>query len=154
MSESFDLLDPTNFVAGTVGPAGERIFFLQGSSATELVSLKLEKGQVQGLASGMAELLDKLDAPEDSIPPTELVEPVMAAWTVGRLGIGVDEEGERVVVVANELVDDEEDGEGNVEEAEARFHLSYERARGFVAQALFLVEYGRDFGRQNGHRPH
>ena len=152
MSESFDLLDPTNFVAGTVGEPGERIFFLQGTDLTTLVSLKLEKGQVQGLASGMAEVLDRMDDTEaDSAAPSELVEPVMAAWTIGQLGIGVDEDGGRIVVVANELVDDEEqEDEGGT----ARFHLSYAQARGFQAHALFLVEYGRDFGRQNGHRPH
>lgn len=150
MSESFDLPDPTNFVAGTVGEPGERIFFIQGADATDLVSLKLEKGQVQGLASGIAELLERLDTEGTPTPPSQLVEPVMAAWTVGALGIGVDEDGERIVVVAEEIteLDDEEEG------ASARFHLSYSQARGFVDQALFLVEYGRDFGRQNGHRPH
>lgn len=149
MSESFDLLDPTNFVAGTVGEPGERIFFIQGADPTDLVSLKLEKGQVQGLASGMAELLERLEADETATPPSTLVEPVMAAWTLGGLGIGLDEEGERIVVVAEELVEiDDEEG------ATARFHLTYSQARGFIEHALFLVEYGRDFGRQNGHRPH
>jgi hypothetical protein len=27
------------------------------------------------------------------------------------------------------------------------------QAKAFVDQALFLMEYGRDFGRQNGHKP-
>ena len=48
MNESFDLLDPTNFVAGTVGDPGERIFFIQGADATDLVSLKLEKVRFRG----------------------------------------------------------------------------------------------------------
>ena len=101
MSESFDLLNPTNFVAGTVGQPGERIFFIQGQDATDLVSLKLEKQQVQGLASGIAAVLDDMDAADDSVAPGELVEPVMAAWTIGGLGLGVDEDNDRVVVVAN-----------------------------------------------------
>ncbi|MDG2263363.1 MAG: DUF3090 family protein [Actinomycetota bacterium] len=149
MSESFDLLDPTNFVAGTVGEPGDRIFFIQGADTTDLVSLKLEKGQVQGLASGMAELLDRLDVDKTASPPSTLIEPVMAAWTVGGLGIGLDEEGQRVVVVADEIIENDEQ-----EAATARFHLTYSQARGFIEHSLFLVEYGRDFGRQNGHRPH
>ena len=149
MSESFDLLGPTNFVAGTVGEPGSRIFFLQANDETTLVSLKAEKGQVQALASGMAEVLDADEGEHgDQVRPTDLIEPVLAAWTVGSLGIGVDEANQRVVVLATEL--DEEDDDP----ATARFHLTYAQARGFINQALFLVEYGRDFGRQNGHRKH
>ena len=57
-----------------------------------------------------------------------------------------------MTINTNSLLDDDDDPEA--EGAEARFHLTYEQARGFVGHALFLVEYGRDFGRQNGHRPH
>lgn len=149
MSESFDLLDPTNVVAGTVGGPGERIFFLQAHDASQLVTLKLEKGQVQALASGIAEVLDDVGDESDPIRPTEMVEPVMAAWTIAGLGIGVDPDAQRVVIIAEELVDDE-DGES----ASAHLHLGHGEARGFVAHALALIDFGRDFGRQNGHRPH
>lgn len=149
MSESFDLLDPTNVVAGTIGAPGERIFFIQAHDASDLVTLKLEKGQVQALASGIAEVLDDLGDETAPVRPTEMIEPVMAAWTVGGLGIGIDQEADRVVVLAEELVDEEDD-----EPARAHFHLGYGQARGFVAHALSLIDLGRDFGRQNGHHPH
>jgi len=160
VSESFELLDPTNVVAGTVGEPGDRIFFLQAQDLTTLVTLKLEKGQIQALASGISSVLEDTDDSSDPIRPTDMVEPVMAAWTVAGLGLGIDPEGGRVVIVAEELVDDlnsDDDGnqgdDGN-EGATARFHMSYGAARGFAAYALSLIDYGRDFGRQNGHRPH
>jgi len=162
VSESFDLMAVDNFVAGTVGEPGERIFYLQAKHDTTVVSLKLEKGQVQALASGMADVLVDRDGAErdgaerdgaerdadEPVRPSEMTEPVVAAWTVGMLGIGIDEDNNRLVVLANEVEEDDE-SDANT----ARFHLTFPQARGFVEHALFLVEYGRDFGRQNGHRP-
>ena len=147
MSESFDLVGPVNFVAGAVGEPGERTFYLQANDETTLVSLKVEKGQVHALASGIAEVLGEPAADETPFVPTELIEPVSSAWTIGGLGIGVDEANDRLVVVANEL------NEESDEPATARFHLTHSQARGFMDHALLLVEYGRNFGRQNGHRP-
>ncbi len=146
MSESFELLNTTNVVAGTVGAPGERIFFLQARDEMTLVSVKLEKGQVQALASGLRELLAQSGDESSPLKPADLVEPVMAAWTVASLGVGVDEEAGRLVMLAEELV------EGDDEGATCRFHMSFAQARGFAGHALLLVEYGRDFGRQNGHR--
>ncbi|HET8600617.1 MAG TPA: DUF3090 family protein, partial [Segeticoccus sp.] len=37
---------PERFVAGTVGPPGQRTFFLQASSGRRLTSVSLEKQQV------------------------------------------------------------------------------------------------------------
>lgn len=146
MSESFDLTSLDNFVAGTVGEPGERTFYLQGRDDTTLVSLKLEKGQVQALASGIADVLVDRDE-DEAIRPSDMAEPVVEAWAVGMLGIGIDEDNNRLVVLLNEIQEDDADV------STARFHLTFPQARGFVEHALFLVEYGRDFGRQNGHRP-
>ena len=58
MNDSFELRNPDNFVAGVVGEPGERIFFLQVSEENLLVTMKVEKGQVQSLASYLADVLD------------------------------------------------------------------------------------------------
>ena len=42
--------DTDAFTAGTTGPQGRRVFFLQARRAGQVVSLKLEKQQVAGLA--------------------------------------------------------------------------------------------------------
>lgn len=144
--ESFDLLEVRSFTAGTVGPAGERVFYLQALTDVETVSVRLEKGQVQALATAIDQLLDDVGADTESTRPADLVEPVTELWTVAALGVGWDAEDERLVVVAQELVEDDEPAEG-------RIHLRADQARGFVDHAVFLVEYGRDFGRQNGHKP-
>lgn len=164
MSDDFDLRNPDTFVAGTVGPAGQRIFFLQATEAGHVVSLKLEKGQVWALANLLSELIEGESYEGPAAAFGELVEPVTAAWTVGRLATGMDTEGKVIVVIADEIDDDDDDddagasGEMSPEDDErtggrARFHLDYAMALGFAQQALLLVEEGRDFGMRNGHRP-
>lgn len=165
MSDDFDLRNPDTFLAGTVGPPGQRIFFLQASEAGHVVSLKLEKGQVWALANLLSELLEGESYEGPAAASGELVEPVTAAWTVGRLATGMDTDGKVIVVIADEIDDDDdaEDDTGAAGEmpaaddertgGRARFHLDYATALGFAQQAMLLVEEGRDFGMRNGHRP-
>ena len=55
---SFD--PPERFVAGTVGPPGQRTFFLQARAGARVTSVALEKQQVSVLAERIDELLDEL----------------------------------------------------------------------------------------------
>ena len=166
MTDDFDLRNPDTFVAGTVGPPGQRIFFLQATEAGHVVSLKLEKGQVWALANLLSELLEGESYEGPAAAFGELVEPVTAAWTVGRLATGMDTEGKVIVVIADEIDDDDDDPDDGTDAAaeipdpdeertggRARIHLDYATALGFAQQALLLVEEGRDFGMRNGHRP-
>ncbi|MDG2112053.1 MAG: DUF3090 family protein [Actinomycetota bacterium] len=155
MSDSFELRNPDNFVAGTVGEPGERIFFIQAVEENLVVTLKCEKGQVQALASYLAEVLEDRGLDPQPTPVTNMSEPPIAAWTIGGLAIGVEPNNDAIVVIAQELADDfgDESPDDGPDPADAHIHLTPGQAKGFIAQALFLVEYGRDFGRQNGHRP-
>src|SRR5437764_7193347 len=56
----FEFDPPDRFVAGTVGQPGERTFYLQASGAGRLISVALEKIQVQALAEKIDELLDEV----------------------------------------------------------------------------------------------
>ena len=64
MSESFEIPDVDHFTAGTVGPPGQRVFYLQASSGTRVFTLRLEKTQVAALCRYFDELLADL-------PPVE-----------------------------------------------------------------------------------
>ena len=66
---------PDRFVAGTVGAPGQRTFFRQARSGVRLVSVALEKQQVQILGERVAELLQEVHAAEPSVEmPTEITE--------------------------------------------------------------------------------
>jgi uncharacterized repeat protein (TIGR03847 family) len=145
MSE-FDLADVDRFTAGTVGPPGQRVFFLQAVAGTEVVSLQLEKGQVGALAQYLAELLHDLPSPTDDEVPTELelVEPVQPQWIVGQLGVVFDEGRDRMVVRADELALEEDDETGDETTlGMARFALTRGQVQAFVVRATLLVSSGR-----------
>lgn len=153
MSSSFDLPDVDRFAAGAEGPPGGRVFYLQAATGGQVVTLRLEKAQVAALAGYLAELLADLPtpSPEDIPEQTELVEPVVAEWVVGQLGVAFDESRDRMVIRADELALDDDDDDAGGAGAEvavggggsAQFSLTRPQVAGFVVQAASLVAAGR-----------
>jgi uncharacterized repeat protein (TIGR03847 family) len=140
VSASFDFASPDHFTAGAVGPAGQRVFYLQGRQGRKLATLKSEKEQVRALATYLAGLLQKLPETREKRPRSlALLEPVEEAWTVGSITVGYDEARQHIVVVANELMEDEAGGEP----ASARFSITRAQAAGFVERAEALMQAGR-----------
>jgi uncharacterized repeat protein (TIGR03847 family) len=99
---------PDRFVAGTIGEPGQRTFFLQARKASQVVSVVLEKVQVQVLAERLDQLLDELEnhgvreatadaAPTDNGP---LDEPLIEAFRATTLTLGWDADAGRVLVEA------------------------------------------------------
>jgi uncharacterized repeat protein (TIGR03847 family) len=124
MSDSFDFSTPDLFTAGTIGPLGQRVFYLQAREGDALVTLKCEKEQVRVLGEYLERLLERLSAP-GAVPAGDLalVEPVTPAWVVGSIGVGYDEAADRVVLVIEEVGEQEEEqaeesGPGEEEEKE------------------------------------
>ena len=141
MSDSYSFDEVEFFTVGTLGPRGERVFYLQGRGDGQLVSLKLEKQQVSALADYLDQVLD--DLPETTLgpPPPDLSlrEPVVSSWTVGALGVAYAGEEDLVVLLAEELVGDEEVDEP----AQARFALRREQVIGLIERARDIVSAGR-----------
>ncbi|MDA8062699.1 MAG: DUF3090 family protein [Actinomycetota bacterium] len=166
MSSSFELGDADRLTVGTVGEPGHRVFYLQAGEAGRTVTLKVEKQQVAVLAQAVAELLSDLPAPEAVPAASELLPPIDAAWAVGAMQLAYDQDADRLVLVAQELVaeDDADPDDAGV----ARLRFTREQAAALVARSQELVEAGRppcpwcghplDPGghscpRTNGHRP-
>ena len=145
MGASFELADVDRFTATAVGPPGGRVFYLQGVAAGQVVTLRLEKAQVAALAGYLAELLADLPTPSPDELPNELdpIEPLVAEWVVGQLGVAFDESRDRLVIRADEVVPDdaEEGGEGG--HGSARFALTRPQVAAFVVHAAGLVAAGR-----------
>lgn len=100
---------PERFVAGTVGPPGERTFYLQARGGGRLVSVVLEKVQVTLLAEKLEELLAEahqrfsLELPGPSTNPPDndpLDSPVDEEFRVGTLGLAFDVEDNSVIIEA------------------------------------------------------
>jgi len=139
MSESFEFVAPDHFTAGAVGPQGQRVFYLQSREKGRLVTLKSEKEQVRALAQYLAGLLDKLPGIGGVTPKDlSLLEPVDAAWVVASIAVGYDEARDRILVVANELLEDEEG-----DAASARLLITRAQAAAFVQQTDVLMQASR-----------
>ena len=162
MSESHDFDAVDRITVGTVGPTGQRTFFLQARQGSELLTLKLEKQQVAALAQYLGKLLADLDPPEALLDDLELEEPCEPDWVIGTLGLTYDEDADRVLLVAEEAVEEDE------EAAMARFVATREQVAAVATKGVRLVEAGRPpcplcgypldpqghtCPRTNGHRP-
>jgi uncharacterized repeat protein (TIGR03847 family) len=173
VSSSFDLSEVDRFTAGAVGPPGARVFYLQAVAGTQVVTLRLEKAQVAAMAQYLSEMLVDLatPAPEEVPGDLELVEPVVAEWVVGQLGVVFDDTRDRLLIRADEVgeLDEEGDPIPDPDGGVARFTLTRGQVVGFVVRAATLVAAGRPpcplCGRPldpeghvciktNGHKPH
>lgn len=152
MSESFDLDALDKITVGTVGPVGQRTFYLQARSGPQVVTLKVEKQQVQALSRSLGTMLADLPRPGHLPEDLELEEPVEAAWVVGTMQLGYDTSLDRVVLVAEEAVFvdvDEEDDDADLdslagpEVATARFAATREQVSALAIRGTSLVEAGR-----------
>jgi uncharacterized repeat protein (TIGR03847 family) len=157
-----DLDAPDDFTVGTVGPVGERVFMLQCRQGGHQLTLKIEKQQVAVLASYLARIVREVGRPGALPENVAFNEDEDPAWVIGTIGVSFDEGTQRIVVVAEELVPEDEDS------SVARFSLTLEQAGAFAIVATGLVEAGRPpcplcglpldpsghaCPRTNGHRP-
>jgi uncharacterized repeat protein (TIGR03847 family) len=114
-------LNPVSRITtGAVGPPGKRVFYIQARKESRLVSLIIEKHQIQSLAIGLEEFLEELagrlpDLPEASAEydsaKMELEEPLNPMFRVGQIGLGYDEESDRLVLIARQLETEDEGSE-------------------------------------------
>lgn len=123
-------LDPVDRVtADAVGPPGQRTFFLQGRKGDQLVTVVVEKQQVQLLAASVVEILSRLGMETGQGPPDEamgLEEPLVPEWRAGRLSIGYQEERDLLLLEAEELVAEESGAGESAEEEDPLAELGVE----------------------------
>jgi conserved hypothetical protein len=161
----YDFGVPDRFVAGTVGQPGHRTFFLQARKGSALVSVVVEKVQVQVLAERLALLLAEVSrrgaqVPEALAPSDDdtapLGEPLAEAFRVGTMTLGWDPQREQVVIEARaqqeaDEDEDEDDAPPTLEFDDSdpdgpdlvRVRLTPLAARAFMERSLRMVAAGR-----------
>lgn len=154
---------PERFVAGTVGPPGQRTFFLQARSGARVTSVALEKQQVSVLAERIDELLDELirnGEGESTIPAVSpvalddngpLEQPIVEEFRAGTMTLAWDATDERIVVevfpYAEESVVEPGTPEEEIDDPEPEellvVRLPAGLARAFSKRAQAVVSAGR-----------
>jgi uncharacterized repeat protein (TIGR03847 family) len=132
---------PDRFVSGTVGPPGDRTFFIQARAGSRITSVALEKEQVAVLADRLDDLLDQVAQEADAVAPdtAPLDQPIEQEFRVGTMTLAWDEDAKAVVVEAFAATESED--------AEAEevliVQLPPTMARGFSERAKLVVASGR-----------
>ncbi len=137
--------DPADlFTVGTLGQPGQRTFILQAGRGIEYVSMVCEKEQVAALGEGLLSMLDQIEdllqreASGGAVGNAfELVEPVIPVWRIAQIGVGYDDDADRLIIVVQEMTDEIEDAELG------RFTIGRAYAEAFALHALNVVSAGR-----------
>ncbi|GAB4312364.1 MAG: DUF3090 domain-containing protein [Phototrophicales bacterium] len=153
-------LNPVDFITiGTVGPKGKRVFYLQAASGDQLVSLIIEKEQSWALSEAIRELIDDIEKRLGDYPPTiqmdmELRDPIEPLFRISQMGLGYDEDLDKVVLVAqalrvpdadNPLLNPQDDTPDIV-----RMWCSRAQMRALSEHTITVVRSGRADPKQNG----
>ena len=109
-----DLGSVDRITAGTIGEPGSRTFYLQARARDQLVTVVVEKQQVQLLSASILELLADLEL-ETGVGPSDdelgLEDPVDPMWRAGRLSIGYDHDRQLFVLEIEESLPETEGDE-------------------------------------------
>ena len=156
-----DFDPPSRFVVGTVGPPGQRTFFLQASEGRRLVSLSCEKEQVAILADKVGDLLDQFTTvPADPPGPEDLdplSTPIEDEFRISTMSLAWDTVRGVIVIEAFDSdpteVDPAADAAGAGDTGDTtevasdrlavRVVLTPAQARAFARRATSLVTAGR-----------
>ncbi|MFS3129139.1 DUF3090 domain-containing protein [Nocardioides sp. Bht2] len=163
MASVVHLFDPPDrFIVGTVGEPGQRAFFLQARSARRLVTVAIEKQQVELLAQRLDNMLDNLmnDEGTKSLIPAvapvlledngPLEQPIEVEFRVGTMTLSWDTRDDQVIIEVfphDPDFDPEAELEDDLDgEADEVFLVRFApgAARAFVKRAETVVGAGRD----------
>ena len=142
-------LDPvTHITAGAVGQPGHRTFFVQAERRGERIDLLCEKEQVQALADAIDEMAQNLEQEFGLTRHTDLAvddaamtikEPVDPLFRVGAMGLGYDANRDRILLVAQEALGEEEERDPR----EVRFFATRAQMEALSSHARDVVGQGR-----------
>jgi uncharacterized repeat protein (TIGR03847 family) len=99
--------------AGAVGEPGQRVFYVQARKGIDILTLRAEKEHVDALAKAVEHLLDNLGEKDPKLVTTDdmlvtdmqLEDPLETTFYVSQMGLGYDEERDRVVLVVQGQTD-------------------------------------------------
>ncbi len=159
--------DPvTHITADALGRPGHRSFYIQAVRGLDRITLLCEKEQVQALAEAIDEMLDNLEKQYSLMREKDLVveeasmlieEPVEPLFRVGSMGLGYDENRDRILLVVQELLAEDE----KRDPLEVRLFASRVQMQALGAHAREIIQRGRSpeqrtlqieaYVRRNGH---
>lgn len=151
---SIDLNPVTHITTDAIGEPGKRVFYLQGWKDETVVSLIIEKFQLQHLAVGVEQFLSEINQRVPMLTPASadydedkmhILPPVEALFRVSELGLSYEEKEDLVGLIARETPKDSEE-----EGSEVRFWCSRSQIRALTHWGMEMANRGRPLCEQCG----
>ena len=118
-----DLNPVTHVTTDAIGQPGQRVFYIQGRTDEQIVTVIVEKVQIQTLALGVEDFLNEIQQRYPDLPPAttgydeammHIQPPVDPLFRVGELGLAYEADNDQAVLVVREI--QASDVEGNEED--------------------------------------
>lgn len=148
---------PDRFVAGTVGQPGERTFFIQAQQGSRLISVSLEKTQVQALAERLVYMLKEIKQSDPTVVIQRVVKddkplasPIEEEFRVGIIGLAFDSEAHKIQIDLQAVSENESEEPEFIDVDDLssdqdilRVHVTPGEADAFAKRAISVVGAGR-----------
>lgn len=157
MSRTVIELDPvTHITTDAIGQPGHRVFYLQASQDSQVVTLLVEKIQVQSMALGIEQLIQDLkerfpDLPEVKSDYIErnmhILPPVNPLFRAGEINLTYDSDRDLSCLIITEILTDEIEPENA---REVRLWSTRSQLAALAAWGLEVASHGRPLCPQCG----
>ncbi|HNS62974.1 MAG TPA: DUF3090 domain-containing protein [Anaerolineaceae bacterium] len=107
-------LDPVlHITADAIGQPGQRVFYIQGQSSETVITLLVEKIQLQSLVTGIQQFLKEIEEKFPQQAPMDggfdemgmhIQPPVDPLFRVGEMGLAYDAERDRLCLILKEII--------------------------------------------------
>ena len=156
MAEPTDIKPVSHITADAIGPAGQRVFYLQAQKEARTITLVAEKFQIQSLSIGIEQFLAEInekfphlsEAVSDySEEAMQIHPPVDPIFRVGELALGYDVEDDLVILVTKEVI---EEGQSEDDVRVIRMWCTRSQLRALALWGMEIVSRGRPLCPQCG----
>lgn len=150
-------LDPVDHITvDAIGKPGLRVFYLQAWKDERVITVILEKIQLESLSLGIEKFLAEVRGQNPNLAEASgayidqqmrIMPPVDPLFRVGEISLGYDQKGDSIVFIARELSLGEEETE---ETSVVRFWCTRAQARALARWGLEVIQRGRPLCPQCG----
>jgi uncharacterized repeat protein (TIGR03847 family) len=150
-------LDPvTHITTDAIGKPGQRVFYLQGWQGDRVVTVIIEKVQIQSLAVGADQFLDEVKKQYPELPESSadfddtkmhIHPPVDPLFRAGEMGLAYDAERDLMVLVVREV---QTEGQEAEEAGVVRYWCTRSQLQALCRWGLEVSEHGRPICPQCG----
>lgn len=159
--KEIELKPVSHLTVDAIGPPGKRVFYLHGTKGTEIVTLIIEKFQLQTLMIGVEQFLgevrQRLPLLREASNSYEeermrIHPPVEPLFRVAEFGLSYDGESDLVGLVAREVPGggEETDAEEHMIGTVVKFWCTRDQIRAMVHWGLEIASRGRPLCEQCG----